>query len=119
MKNNKKFPTKPFIIITIISIMLIGFFVIVSMQEKSYIINNGKNFEAKCIDVYKKGSRSSHHKQITVYVFEVTYPNEIKGEKFEKTHSKYSVGRTYKGKYIDNGENHNKLHRRYEYQIVE
>ena len=77
------------------------------------------DFEAKYIDVYKKGVRGSHHKQKTVYVFEVTSPSKIKGEKFEKTNPKYTVGRTYKGKYIDKGENHNKIHNRYEYEIVE
>ena len=77
------------------------------------------DFEAKYIDVYKKGVRGSHHKQKTVYVFEVTSPSKIKGEKFEKVNYKQTVDRTYKGKYIDNGEKHNKIHNRYEYQIVE
>ena len=110
---------KIFITITLTSILLIGLFVIIIMKEKSNIIKNGMDFEAKCIDVYKKGVRGSHHKQKTVYVFEVTSPIEIKGEKFEKVNPKYTVGITYKGKYIDNGENHNKIHNRYEYQIVE
>jgi len=49
------------------------------------------DFEAKRIDVYKKGARGSHHKQKTVYVFEVTSPIEIKGEKFEKVNPKYTL----------------------------
>ena len=110
---------KIFITITLTSILLIGLFVIIIMKEKSNIIKNGMDFEAKCIDVYKKGARGSHHKQKAVYVFEVTSPSKIKGEKFEKVNPKYTVGRTYKGKYIDNVENHNKTHNRYEYQIVE
>ena len=117
MKN--KIMTKPFIIATIVSIIVVALFLIIIMKEKSYIINNGKDFEAKCIDVYKKGSRRRRYKKLTVYVFEVTYPDEIKGQKFEKVNSKYKVGKTYKGKYIDNGENRNVIHRRYEYQITE
>ena len=116
MKNKKKI--KIFILITLASIILIGFFVIIIMKEKSYILKNGEDFEAKCVDVYKKGVRGSNHKQQTVYVFEVTYPSEIKGEKFEKANPKYTVGRTYKGKYIDN-EKHNQIHNRYEFQITE
>ena len=53
------------------------------------------DFEAKCIDVYKKGVRGSHHKQKTVYVFEVTSPSKIKGEKFKKINTKYNIRRTY------------------------
>lgn len=119
MNNNKKIMTDSFIIIIIISIALMGFFITIIMREKLYIINNGKEFEAKCIDKYIKGSRSSHHRQITVYVFEVTFPNSIKGEKFKKSNSKYNVGRIYKGKYIVNEKKSNKLHKKYEYQIVE
>mgnify|MGYP007056158011 CR=1 FL=1 len=116
---NSKIIVKPFIFITIASVLLIGIFLIIIFQEKIQITKNGKDFEAKCISTYTKGSRSSHHKLITVYVFEVTSPNEIKGETFEKAKSGYSVGKTYKGKYIDNGEEHSILHDRYEYQILE
>ena len=70
MKNDKKVLTKPFIIISILAILLVGFFVVYITCEKA-----------------------------------------------KRT---YHVGRTYKGKYIDNGENYNKImHNRYEYQIEE
>ena len=122
MKNNKVL-TIPFVIDSLLAILLVGFFVIYIINEKSYIIRNGKNFEAKCIDVYTKKENSgsklnNHNRMIKVYVFEVTFPNDIKGEKFEKTNSKYHVGRTYKGKYIDNKEK-NIMHSRFEYQILE
>lgn len=122
MKNNIN---KPFIIVSLLAVLLVGFFVIYIVHEKTYIIKNGKDFEAKCVDVYTKKGNSgtklkNHNRIIRVYAFEVTYPSEIKGEKFEKANSKYHVGRIYKGKYIDNGEKYNKiLHNRYDYQIIE
>ena len=119
MKNNKTF-----VIISVLSVILIGFFVIYIMNEKNSIIKNGKDFEAKCIDVYtRKSSRRSnlgnHNGSKRVYVFEVVYPSNIKGKQFKKTSKRYTIGRTYKGKYIDNGEKHNILKNRYEYQIIE
>ena len=99
--NNKKL----FIIVSVLAILLVGFFVFYIVHEKTYIIRNGKDFEAKCVDVYTKKGNSgtkqrNHNRIIRVYVFEVTSPSEIKGERFEKANSKYHVGRTYKGKYI-------------------
>ena len=124
-KKNKIF-TKPFVIISILSVLLVGFFVVYIMTQKNFIIKDGKEFEAKCIDTYTRNEGSGskgldgHNKMITIYVFEVSYPNELKGEKFEKTKGRYRVGITYRGKYIENGENYNKIMKnRYEYEIME
>ena len=111
---------KIFLIISIGAVLLVVFFVFFILHEKHYIINNGKDFEAKCVDVYKRkrSTKNNRNRIITIYVFEVTSPNEIKGKRFEKARSKYQVGRTYKGKYIIN-KNKNIFHNEYEYQIIE
>ena len=113
----------PLIISLVLSVLVISFFVFFILRDRANIIKNGKDFKAKCIDVYTKETKGSnglisHSGLRKVYVFEVIYPKEIKGVKFEKARSKYHVGLTYKGKYIDNGNIHNIMHNRYEFQII-
>ena len=109
---------KAFIVITILSVLLIGFFIFYTSYERRYILKNGKDFEAKCIDKYKDHVNGKKYELQTVYVFEVISPSEIKGQRFEKTRSKYRVGLTYKGKYIEN-KKESLIHKKYEFQLID
>ena len=90
-------------IVFVLLAALVIYIAFIANNETEKTLSEGSDFTAVCTE--KEYRKKKNHSQARYrYHFEVTEPEEIKGETFTKVKVDYEVGDVVHGKYIDNSE---------------